>query len=105
MNEALAVLLKAVDILEKNPVILKKFSGNICVSNPRYDLYIDPGQAAFGGFTKGETVKRMRSLMDLIPMIRRPMGIRQLAEMVELPEEAVVGYLKKWEEKGLVEIL
>jgi len=105
MNEALAILLKAVDILEENPIIIKKFAGNICVSNPRYNLYIDPGQAAFGGFIEEEAVKKMRSLMDLIPMLHSPMSIHRLAEMVELPEDAVVGYLQKWAEKGLVEIL
>ena len=104
MNEALEVLLKAVDILETSPIVIKRFEGNVCVSNPRYNLYVDPGQAAFGGFVEDEAVKKLRSLMDIIPMLHRPVSVRRLAELVQMPEDVVSEYLRKWADKGLVEI-
>jgi DNA-binding Lrp family transcriptional regulator len=46
----------------------------------------------------------MRLLMDLIPTLTRRVTTRALAERVGLPEEQVRGYLRKWEEKGLLEM-
>lgn len=103
LSEAVDVLEQAVGILEDSLLIKKKFEGNICLSNPRYDLYIDPGQIAFGD-RPSEQQKRMRLLMDLIPTLAKPVTTRTLAERVALPEEQVRGYLRKWAEKGLLEI-
>ena len=66
LEEAVNVLEGAVEHLEATALVYKKFKGNICLSNPRYDLYIDPGQVAFGE-TVSEDNKRMRLLMDIIP--------------------------------------
>jgi aminopeptidase-like protein len=103
LKEALHVLLRAIDLLESSPSVLKRFEGNICLSNPKYNLYVDPGQVAFGDFP-GEEAKRMRRLMDLIPALRGPVTIRALADRVGLAHDNVCEYLKKWEEKGLLEI-
>ena len=48
MNEAVEALAGAMDRLEATPLIFKRFEGNICLSNPRYDLYVDYGQIALG---------------------------------------------------------
>ena len=103
LSEAVDVLERAVGILEDSLLIKKRFEGNICLSNPRYDLYIDPGQIAFGD-RPSEQRKRMRLLMDLVPTLARPVTTRALAERVALPEEQVRGYLRQWAEKGLLEI-
>jgi hypothetical protein len=58
---------------------------------------------AFGEIASHEQ-KRMRLLMDLIPTLTRRVTTRALAERVGLPEEQVRGYLRKWEEKGLLEM-
>jgi len=103
LSEAVDALERAVGILEDSLLVQKKFEGTICLSNPRYNLYVDPGQIAFGDCPSEER-KRMRLLMDLIPTLTRPITIRMLAEQVALPEEQVRGYLRKWAEKGLLEI-
>ncbi len=103
LEEAVNVLEGAVEFLEATALVYKKFKGNICLSNPRYDLYIDPGQVAFGE-TVSEDNKRMRLLMDIIPTLRSPVTIRILSDRIGLPEEQVLSYLKKWAEKDLLEI-
>lgn len=102
LNEALSVLLKAIEYLESATIIFKKFQGNICLSNPNYDLYIDPGQLAFGT-TADKKIQKMRLLMDLIPTLHQPVTIRQLSDKVGLTETDVMSYLQKWVEKGLLE--
>lgn len=103
LSEAVDVLERAVGIVEDSLLIKKRFEGNICLSNPRYDLYIDPGQIAFGD-RPSEQRKRMRLLMDLVPTLARPVTTRALAERVALPEDQVRRYLWQWAEKGLLEI-
>ena len=51
LNQAVEALIRAVDRLEASPMVIKKFEGNICLSNPRYDLYVDYGQVALGDST------------------------------------------------------
>lgn len=103
LEEAVKVLLDAVETLESSSIIRKRFSGNICLSNPKYDLYIDPGQVAFGDMPD-EQRRRMRLLMDTIPTLNRPTSINILAERVGLPLLMVENYLKKWVAHGLLEM-
>ena len=44
LQEALKILLEIVGVLEKNVIVKRQFIGLISLSNPKYDLYIDPGQ-------------------------------------------------------------
>ena len=60
LNEAVDALMGAVDRLETSPMVLKKFEGNICLSNPQYDLYVDYGQIALGEAVSDQR-RRMRS--------------------------------------------
>ena len=103
LTEAVDALLGAVNILEASPMIVKKFEGNICLSNPLYDLYADYGQVALGD-TLSEKRQRMRYLMDLVPALDRPISLKAVADKVGLPEEDVFEYLNKWAEKGLLEL-
>src|ERR1017187_104880 len=73
LNEAVDALIGAVDQLERAPMIIKKFDGNVCLSNPRYDLYIDYGQVALGD-SLSDQKRRLRCLMDLIPSLDRPIS-------------------------------
>jgi hypothetical protein len=42
--------------------------------------------------------------MDLIPTLRRPVSITRLSDTVGLEQQIVIGYLKKWSEKDLLDI-
>lgn len=101
LDDAVKVLTAAIDIVESSSLVVKRFEGNICLSNPRYDLYVDPGQVAFGD-RPDEERRRMRLLMDTIPSLTRPITVRQLATDVGLPVDVVHAYLERWEAKGLL---
>jgi hypothetical protein len=104
LEEAVDVLMATIDRLESSPIIVKKFEGNICLSNPMYDLYMDYGQVALGD-TLSEKRRRMRHLMDFVPALERPVTVKAVADHVGLPEEDVVSYLRRWAAKGLVDLV
>ena len=104
LNEAVEVLTRAVDRLEASPVVIKKFEGNICLSNPQYDLYVDYGQVALGD-SLSDHQRRMRCLMDFIPALDRPTSVKAIADHVGLPEEPTLEYLQRWAAKGLIDLL
>ena len=106
LEESLSLLVKLVNILENTSYVNKLFSGCVCLSNPKYNLYIDPGQIAFGNAAlSGTDMGKLTLLMDLIQVTNKPKAIRQLSADVGFPETIVVDYLKKWEEKKLVKIV
>jgi aminopeptidase-like protein len=104
LHEAVDALIGAVDRLEASPVIFKKFQGNICLSNPQYDLYVDCGQVALGDASSDQR-RRMRSLMDFVPSLDRPVSVKAVADRVGLPEAETLEYLQQWASKGLVDLL
>ena len=104
LDEAVEALMGTVDRLEASPMIIKKFEGNICLSNPRYDLYVDYGQIALGDAMSDQR-RRMRCLMDFVPALDRPVSVKAVADHIGLPEEETLTYLKRWAAKGLIDLL
>jgi aminopeptidase-like protein len=104
LDEAVDALMGTVDRLEASPMIVKKFEGNICLSNPQYDLYVDYGQIALGD-TLSEQRQRMRRLMDLVPSLDRPVSVKSVADHVGIPENETMEYLQRWAAKGLIDLL
>jgi len=104
LSEAVDALIGAVDRLETTPLVVKKFEGNICLSNPQYNLYIDYGQIALGD-TLSDQRRRMRCLMDFVPALDRPVSVKALADHAGLPEKETLEYLQRWAAKGLIELL
>jgi aminopeptidase-like protein len=104
LNEAVEALVGTIDRLEASPLIVKKFQGNICLSNPRYDLYVDYGQVALGDELSDHR-RRMRSLMDFVPSLDRPVSVKAVADHVGLPEKDALEYLQRWAAKGLVDLI
>jgi aminopeptidase-like protein len=104
LHEAVEALIGAVDWLEASPLVIKKFQGNICLSNPKYDLYMDYGQVALGD-APSALRRQMRSLMDFVPALERPVSVKAVADHVGLPEADTLEYLRRWAEKGLIDLL
>ncbi len=103
LRQAADIVLDALLFLDASPLVMKKFEGTICLSNPAYDLYVDPGQVALGDIPTPER-RQMRLLMDTIPTLTRPTTVRVIARRLGLPEESVLAYLRKWQEKGLLDL-
>ena len=104
LEEAVSALMGAIDVLESSPIVVKKFSGNICLSNPLYDLYVDYGQVALGD-ALSEHNRKMRHLMDFIPALDRPVSAKAISDHLGLPEPDVLAYLQRWAEKGLIDLI
>jgi len=104
LDEAVDVLMGAIERLESSPIIVKKFEGNVCLSNPMYDLYVDYGQVALGD-TLNEHRRRMRHLMDFIPALEHPASVKAVADHIGLPEEDALSYLREWAAKGLIDLV
>jgi aminopeptidase-like protein len=104
LNEAVEALIGTVDRLESSPMVLKRFVGNVCLSNPQYDLYVDYGQIALGD-SPSERRHLMRSLMDFVPALDRPVSVKALADHVGLPEDETLEYLDRWAKKGLIDLV
>tara|TARA_B100001964_G_C14217360_1_gene593442 strand:- start:130 stop:1407 length:1278 start_codon:yes stop_codon:yes gene_type:complete len=98
------VLKKTINFIEKTEFIEKKFQGIICLSNPKYNLYIDDGQPAFG---KKVSIKsqKIRKIIELIPLLEKPTSIDYISKTIGLNKKTILLYLKKWKEKKLIAIL
>lgn len=104
LEDAIQLLELLVDELDQATLVRKKFEGVPALSNPSYDLYVDPGQPAFG--TVGdEQNKRLRLLMDLMPLYPKKRFVEQMAVDVGLSREDALAYLRRWAQKGLVELI
>jgi hypothetical protein len=103
LEEAVTVMERAIEWLDRVPIVERLFDGTVCLSNPHYDLYIDPGQIAFGDIAQ-EDRRRLRYLQDVITTLSRPTALPDLAQEAGLSEQVAEAYLGKWQAKGLIRI-
>jgi aminopeptidase-like protein len=104
LDEALEVVMGIVEVLETNCVMHRKFDGLIALSNPRYDLYID----SFDPSIRVDVSERQREwsqLMDCLPRyFDGQTSILDIAERHDLPYDEILAYLRRFEEKDLIEM-
>lgn len=105
LNEAVESVLGILNILEKNCKVMRKFTGLIALSNPKYDLYFnyhDPSSKE-----KVSKVKlKWNHLMNCVTRYFDGRStILEIAEKFELPFSDVYDYLFKFKEKGLVDFI
>jgi aminopeptidase-like protein len=105
LEETLSVLKNMVHIFEKNKVMKRKFKGLLALSNPKYNLYIerpDPTVAK----NLSEVQLKMGFMQDYLQrLFDEKTSVFDIAERFDVPFEALSAYLKKFEEKGLIEFL
>jgi aminopeptidase-like protein len=122
MEEMIALVLRAINVLEKNAVLERRFAGLPCLSAPELDLYVSGAgmsqtrqemNAATRRFVaqlpdaaRAETMARhddLAWLMNILPaMVDGKATTLDVAEKVGLPFEAVDVYTDLWAEKGLL---
>ncbi|MGE4574136.1 MULTISPECIES: DUF4910 domain-containing protein [Parachlamydia] len=103
LDESVSMLLETIEILDQQTLMRKKFSGVVATANPAYDLYVEPGQRAFG-ISVDEDQKKLRLLMDLLPILPQECFVEQIAKDIQAPADLVLQYLLRWKEKGLIEL-
>lgn len=104
LHESVSALIDTIESLDRSTLLRKKFSGVLAVSNPCYDLYIDPGQSAFG-ISVNEDQKKLRLLMDMLPIIPKEYFVDQIVDELHIPKELAIEYLTKWKEKNLIDLI
>ncbi|MFQ5729832.1 MAG: DUF4910 domain-containing protein [Waddliaceae bacterium] len=104
LRETVDLLKKLVGSLDQMHLLIKNFQGYPSLSNPQYNLYIDPGQPAFGEMSS-DSIKKLRSLMDLIPILPKRSFVEQIARDLQLERDQVLDVLRRWQAKKLIEIV
>jgi len=104
LSEAIHVLYTTALQLDRAVLIEKRFEGVYCLSNPEYQLYVDPGQPAFDKCVP-EDILKLRRLMDEMSLLGKYTFVEELAGRVGLPFDKTMSYLMQWEKKGLIAII
>lgn len=102
LDEMLDVLKRVVFTLENDATIQRRFDGLICLSNPKYDLYMERPDPTITKDLAADAEKWGHLLDCLFRYMNGTMTILEIAERHELPFERLHSYIKRFEEKGLV---
>ncbi len=103
LDQALDALLSMVDILEADWVPVRTYEGLVCLSNPRYNLYVQrPDPVVAKDISPDEL--RLGEIQDILPRsLNGTDTVFELAERFALPFPLLDAYLRRFVEKGLLE--
>lgn len=104
LAEMLRVLQTVVDILEGDATVERKFDGLICLSNPRYDLYMERPDPTVVKNLDADAEKWGHLLDCLFRYMDGSMTILEIAERHDLPFTRLAKYLRRFEAAGLIEL-
>lgn len=104
LDEMLLVFQKAVQSLEHNARAYRKFDGLMCLSNPRYDLYMEREDPAIAKDLPIDSEKWGKLLDSLLRYFDGRMTLLEIANKHDLPFERVFSYLRRFEDKGLIDL-
>jgi len=104
LDEMLHVLLKVVETIEHNAVIHRRFDGLICLSNPKYDLYMERHDPTVTKNLAVDSEKWGHLLDCLFRYFDGRTTILDIAERHDLPFDRLRRYLERFRDKGLVEL-
>ncbi|MBI3290810.1 DUF4910 domain-containing protein [Candidatus Falkowbacteria bacterium] len=107
LEETAAVIMSIIDILEKDCLLQRKFTGLIALSNPKYDLYIIPGNdPSIKEKENLENRKKWSNLMNDLPRcLDQNISILDISIKYDLPFAEVYDYLVKFKEKNLIDFI
>ena len=104
LDEMLLVFQKAVQSLEHNARAYRKFDGLMCLSNPRYDLYMEREDPAIAKDLPIDSEKWGKLLDSLLRYFDGRMTLLEIANKHDFPFERVFSYLRRFEDKGLIDL-
>lgn len=104
VGETLDVLRQAIEILESDARPLRRFDGLICLSNPEYDLYMERHDPTIDKGLTDEDEKWGHLLDSLLRYFDGSKTVLEIALAHDLPFTRLLRYLKRFEEKGLIEL-
>jgi aminopeptidase-like protein len=102
VEEYACLFREAIAILERDAVPRRRFDGLPCLSNPRFDLYVERPDPALPGAATSAAWGR---LQDHLPRhLDGARSLLHLAEQFELPFEDLLEVMQRWRDKGLVDL-
>lgn len=104
VREMLEVMQKVVETIEDDAFVVRKFDGLICLSNPKYDLYMERPDPAVVKDLACDAEKWGHLLDCLFRYMDGGMTVLDIAERHDLPFDRVLHYLRRFEQKGLVSL-
>lgn len=105
LEETAQLILDIVDILERDTVMHRKFTGLIALSAPEYDLYVTPGTDPSLGDAHEDRADEWYKLMTDVP--RKFDGDTSVADLsmdYNLPFKQVRDYIQRFADKKLVDL-
>lgn len=99
LESCVELLEKVLILLQDEIMIEKHFRGNICLSNPAYNLYIDPGQPAFENVSD---LTYLRKIMDTLPSLPKFYPLKELCLSCDCSIGEALDYLLLWQQKNLL---
>lgn len=104
LDEMLEVLKRTVEVLESNATIERCFDGLICLSNPKYGLYMERPDPTVEKLLEADSEK-WGYLVDCLPRyFDGKHTILDIALKHDLPFSRLRRYLERFEEKGLIRL-
>lgn len=100
LQEALKYLTEIVSIMETDRYVKRNFTGLMSLANPKYNLYIDPGQVIGG--TLGQNANEAAFQYRMPNYLEGNYRISELAELFNLDYWWLESYFNKMKAKKLV---
>lgn len=100
LQDSLNVLLEMIFIMEHDAYVKRKFTGLVSFANPKYDLYIDPGQVIDG--TLGQNASSTIFQYKMPRFLEGNNRLSDLAIEFGLPFRWITSYFQKLQVKKLV---
>jgi hypothetical protein len=91
-------------VVEGDAFVKRKFDGLICLSNPKYNLYMERPDPAVVKNLDADAEKWGHLLDCLFRYMDGDMTVLDIAEMHDLPFDRLLRYLKQFEVKELVSL-
>lgn len=104
LREFFEVLQGTVDALERDAVAWRTFDGLVCLSNPKYDLYMERRDPAVDKQLPNDSEAWGYLLDCILRYFDGTMSALAIADRHGLPFAAVRDYLERFAERGLVEL-
>ena len=104
LDEMLSVLKQVVETVEANLRIHRRFDGLVFLSNPIYDLYQERREPAVDKDLPEDAETWGRLLDSLLRYFDGSMTILDIACRHDLPFSRVRDYIRRFAEKGLVDL-
>lgn len=99
VDQAIEMVMKLVEELQSEVLIRKNFSGVVALSNPLFDVYVDPGQPGFGTKPISSSLRRVMEIMSLPQEV---VSLREICLRADSNQASTYRYLKTWEKCGLI---